>query len=651
MQPGVTTPPLTSQTRKIEQLVNEVLKSANAENRSDLTARLTEEVKRWQNPDTTVVVAGEPKRGKSSLINALLAKDGLLPVDADIATNVHLMIRHSPTPQVRVVKNSPSGELEDLEDLPIESIREWASVGGNPGNHKRVQVVEVGIDHQLLRNGLKIVDTPGVGGLDAAHAEVTLAALAAADALILVIDPGAPLSGPELRFLNRATDRIDTMLFALTKVDMFPGWRTIEQADRELLSREAPRYGTAPLLPLSSRLRLNGMRKAAENKHEIARKLEVASGFGQLDDWLTKSVVGQASLVRLRNLLQLSLTVLDSLELPHTVAVQAADGDPQLAEQLRAKQDIYREFTSARADWSIKLADDFQALDLTLRTEFDSTLYRISQEYLDQIQSGRKELLQTLPANLDAEFQGMLARLNLMMTEGAMDVLRGLGDQFTRDDVQIPVDDLTMPQGRTLPGDEGSSSGSATGSRGGTALRLGMSSVGSGLMVARVASIVGTGSFSAALGPIGIAGGLLVGAATLLIGRSGANKSKNMQEAKRELEGQISWMRVHIPPQLVLKSRTIRREIERHVRERLQAQELEVRSAIEEHQRLLNSDRTTRQKAKADAVSRLRTLQQLRTKAERLMESSRADTGDDTEGQAKPEDVSLEPPPARPSQW
>ncbi len=640
MEADVASLSIPTQTRKVEQLVSEVLTGVNKAGRSDLATRLTDEAKRWQDPDTTVVVAGEPKRGKSSLINALLGFDALLPVDADIATNVHVMIRHASRPQLRVVRSSSSGELEDLQDLPIDSIWEWASVSGNPGNQKGVQVVEVGVDHPILSNGLKIVDTPGVGGLDAAHAEVTLAALAAADALILVIDPRAPLTGPELRFLQKATDRIDTMLFALTKVDMIPGWRTIEQADRQLLDREAPRYGDSPLLPLSSKLRLKARQAADADNHELAQRLRVGSGFDQLEDWLTRSVMGQARLLRLRNLLQLSLTILDSLELPHRVAVQAADGDPRLAEQLRSKQDMYKEVTAARTDWSTKLADDFQALDLSLRTEFDSTLHRISQTYMEQIQSGKKELLQSLPPQLQAEVQAMLARLNVMVLDGAMGSLMGLGEQFRRDDVQIHVDELTMPGDPALPVGDVRSTGSATGSGSATALRLGMSSIGSGLMVARMASIVGAGS---AMGPVGIAGGLLVGGATLLIGWSGQNKAKNMQELKRELDRQISWTRVQIPPQLVLKTRTIRRDIERHVRDRLQAQELEVRAAIDEHQRLVNSDRATRQKAKSDASLVLRTLQQLRTKVERLMENVRGSTGDDPRAQAQPEGVTLQP--------
>ena len=43
----------------------------------------------------TVVVVGETKRGKSSLVNALLAEPGRSPVDTDVATATYLVFGHA----------------------------------------------------------------------------------------------------------------------------------------------------------------------------------------------------------------------------------------------------------------------------------------------------------------------------------------------------------------------------------------------------------------------------------------------------------------------------------------------------------------------------------------------------------------------------
>ena len=100
--------------------------------------------------------------------------------------------------------------------------------------------------------GSALVDTPGVGGLDAGHARMTLVALGQADALLFVLDARAPISGPERAFLEQASERIETVIFALTKIDMFPGWDTVRREDVEFLARHVPRFASAAVVPGNS---------------------------------------------------------------------------------------------------------------------------------------------------------------------------------------------------------------------------------------------------------------------------------------------------------------------------------------------------------------------------------------------------------------
>ena len=79
--------------RDPQQVVRQTLGLANSLHRlltelgSENAKTLEREAARWQDETTTVVVAGEVKRGKSSLVNALIGAD-VLPVDIDIATAV-----------------------------------------------------------------------------------------------------------------------------------------------------------------------------------------------------------------------------------------------------------------------------------------------------------------------------------------------------------------------------------------------------------------------------------------------------------------------------------------------------------------------------------------------------------------------------------
>ena len=67
-----------------------------------------------------------------------------------------------------------------------------------------------------------------------------------ATALLFVVDASAPFSQPELDFLIEASKRVNFVMFALTKTDAYPGWRTILADDQAQLQAHAPRFGARP---------------------------------------------------------------------------------------------------------------------------------------------------------------------------------------------------------------------------------------------------------------------------------------------------------------------------------------------------------------------------------------------------------------------
>ena len=136
-----------------------------------------------------VAVVGEFKRGKSTLVNALLQTD-ICPVDADIVTAVPTMIRYGSPPSA-VARLAPPDDLEAEaveEPVDVEQLFQLVSEAAEPSWRRRLRSVEVRLPHRLLRTGLGLVDTPGVGGLDSAHGVVTLGALGEACGMIFVTD-------------------------------------------------------------------------------------------------------------------------------------------------------------------------------------------------------------------------------------------------------------------------------------------------------------------------------------------------------------------------------------------------------------------------------------------------------------------------------
>ncbi|MGH4026811.1 MAG: dynamin family protein, partial [Pseudonocardiaceae bacterium] len=249
-------------------------------------AAWVEQVRTARQQTPTVVVVGETNRGKSSLVNALLAAPGLSPVAALDGTTSYLVLRHGPgwAATAHYADGSSAG-------FPVDELARWVCAGTDPPDpaaglprHLEVQAP------LLLLQQFTLIDTPGVGGLDAAHGELAREAAAAATALLFVLDASAPITRGELDFLAGLGDRVETVLFALTKTDLHRGWRTILDADRELLARHSPRFAAAVLHPVSARLAEQAQRASTA---EVAAVLHEQSGVAALRGAVQQQVSGR----------------------------------------------------------------------------------------------------------------------------------------------------------------------------------------------------------------------------------------------------------------------------------------------------------------------------------------------------------------------
>ncbi len=147
----------------------------------------------------TVLFCGEFKRGKSSLVNAIIGTE-LCPTDIGIATSVVTTIKYGAVKKaIRYYGNL----LENADSLKSEEI-EWEDIDkytmGDVLEIDNTILVELSYPSPFLKNGITIIDTPGIGGLDPRHAILTHMALPKADVIVFVTDAGEPLTQSELEF-------------------------------------------------------------------------------------------------------------------------------------------------------------------------------------------------------------------------------------------------------------------------------------------------------------------------------------------------------------------------------------------------------------------------------------------------------------------
>jgi hypothetical protein len=256
--------------RRAVPVVDLGLAACAAYGRQDLGRRLAEVRRRLDDPGVHLVVVGEFKKGKSSLVNALVGA-GVCPVDDDILTAVPTYVRYGPRREASALF---TGAPSRREPIPPEDLRRHL-VADEPGQgapHRRPDGVEIRLPHTLLAGGLVIVDTPGTGGLGSPQAAANLAAISVAGAVLFVTDASQELTRTEVDFVRRARCLGGTVICALTKVDAFPSWRAVRDLDeRHLAEIDA----AIPLLPVSCPLRTLAIRRDDE-------ELDVESGFPAL---------------------------------------------------------------------------------------------------------------------------------------------------------------------------------------------------------------------------------------------------------------------------------------------------------------------------------------------------------------------------------
>ncbi len=158
-----------------------------------------------------LVCLGQFKRGKSTLLNALLGSQ-VLPTGVAPVTSVVTVIRSGPA-SARVRLGG------DWKEVRSEHLAEYVAEEFNPENHKGVTAVEVFSPSLLLRGGLCLVDTPGLGSVFAGNTAETRSFVPHVDASLIVLGGDPPISGEELALVREVATRVSAQLFVLNKAD------------------------------------------------------------------------------------------------------------------------------------------------------------------------------------------------------------------------------------------------------------------------------------------------------------------------------------------------------------------------------------------------------------------------------------------------
>lgn len=279
--------------------------------------------------EVSVLICGEFKRGKSSFINAFLG-EGVCPADPGIATSVVSIIRYGTERRVTRLY----GDIKNLksEVVAYDEIEKYAKGTSLEVDNTIMLIIELPSDK--LKNGLVLMDTPGVGGLDPRHLFLTLYVMPKADVTFFVVDAGEPLSSTELDFYkDKILQYAPSAKIVLNKSDL-KSKEELEQliydTRKKIVDHCQVEDEKVEIVPVSS------LHWAMYNKSQ-SEKMKASSNCEAIGKIL-ENIVPEYKLSLLKSLKSFMLTSLSSLIEKYEYQLsQIGDPNPEDQEQYKAK--------------------------------------------------------------------------------------------------------------------------------------------------------------------------------------------------------------------------------------------------------------------------------------------------------------------------
>jgi ribosome biogenesis GTPase A len=403
-----------AQKQDVLKLFNAAIALATQQNTPAIAQNLRDAAEYLVSGKLNMVVCGEFKQGKSSLINALLNENNLFPVDVDITTSIVSTITYGEAEKVTIFL----GELGNAKPKTIQrsEIPDYVTERGNKGNTKQARLLVIESPNPQLKEGLVIADTPGVGSLNTEHTAVSYAFIPNADVVLFVTDALAPLTTDELDFIRRIQENCNHFVFVVTKIDKKSDYPSIIESDRQKLAQVLNRAPEKILIiPVSSEL------KKVYLQYQESEDLE-ESNFPQLEAELWKFLGQQRGSILILQALNKLGRHLSDLKRPLQAewnAYQQQD-EPQLKE-LEARYKVGQERSKAllelNATWRTQLSDGVNDIRTEMNDVLQEGFERVrtqSNRYLDdpRLLAEPAQIVSLLEVDIDALMSSLSQHLS-----------------------------------------------------------------------------------------------------------------------------------------------------------------------------------------------------------------------------------------------
>jgi GTPase SAR1 family protein len=329
-----------------------------------------------------LAVLGQFKRGKSTLLNALVG-ESILPVGVVPLTAAPTFLQFGTAPRVRIkhLDGRPADEFIGTSTEERNAyLAGFVTEKGNPQNRVGVAEVQVDLPAPILSGGVVLIDTPGIGSTYRHNTTATLNFLHQCDAALFMVSADPPITEVEIEFLRQVKETVPRLFFVLNKIDYLDAGELEEALSfhKRVLAEQTGWNSAYPVFCVSARKGLEA--KRAENCDRWTD-----SGMARLESFLVDFLAGEKFTALTDVVLRRAIDLFDAVLMELGIALNAVQLPRR---ELEEKIGIF-EKSLTRAATERRLIQDVLEGDKKRITAFVEEqahdLRRIAGQFLEEI--------------------------------------------------------------------------------------------------------------------------------------------------------------------------------------------------------------------------------------------------------------------------
>lgn len=193
--------------------------SATSRHEDVLSAR----IKTLHNSEFVVVVLGEFNRGKSTLLNALLGHEIFATDVTEATAAVGFMKANGTSPPEHqdkaVVYFRDDRPPEVVEHHQLADYTTRQSVHGPDTVATTIDYAEIFVDSEFVKDGVTLVDTPGINTVHSEHLRITYEQIDKSHAALFLLNANAAFNRVDKDFLTEIRKKIERFFFLVNRID------------------------------------------------------------------------------------------------------------------------------------------------------------------------------------------------------------------------------------------------------------------------------------------------------------------------------------------------------------------------------------------------------------------------------------------------